>query len=114
MPRVNSRSAPRMIVTNSSWYRSKTLASDFPITKLTRYSTLSLRLRSTVPVWGFVSAERLLRHTAGGSGLRTTILAEQVFILRWLSRRTPGAWASGTTADVFREFGFAGSRLYDL
>src|ERR1700722_10634936 len=112
MPRVNSRSAPRMIVTNSSWYRSKTLASDFPITKLTRYSKLSLRPRNTAPVWGFVSAERVLRHTEAGSGLRPTILAEQVFILRWRSRRTPGAWASGAIADVLREFGFAGSRLY--
>src|SRR5271156_3693166 len=91
MARVNSRSAPRMIATNSFWYRSKTLASDFPPTKLARYSTLSLRPRNTVPVWGFVSAERLLRPTVAGSGLRTTILAEQVFISRWLSPRTPGA-----------------------
>src|SRR5580693_6467201 len=107
MVRVNSRLAPKMIATNSFWYRSKTLASDFPQTKLARYSTLSLRPRNTAPVWGFVSAERLLRPTVAGSGPRPTILAEQVFISRWLSPRTPGAWTPGATADPLTEFGFA-------
>src|SRR5580693_10667118 len=92
MVRVNSRLAPKMIATNSFWYRSKTLASDFPQTKLARYSTLSLRPRNTAPAWGFVSAERLLRPTVAGSGPRTTILAERVFISRWLSPPTPRAW----------------------
>src|SRR5580700_3344067 len=90
MARVNSRLAPRVIVTNGFWYRSKTLESDFPLTKLARYSTPSLRPRNTGPVWGFVSAEPLLRPTVAGSGLRTTLLAERVFISRWLSRQTPG------------------------
>jgi hypothetical protein len=42
-----------------------------------------------------------------GSGLRTTILAEQVFISPWLSPRTPGAWTPGATADLLRNVGFA-------
>jgi hypothetical protein len=33
-----------------------------------------------------------LRPTVAGSGLRTTIRGEQVFISRWLSPRTPEAW----------------------
>jgi hypothetical protein len=40
----------------------------------------SSRSNTATPVWGFASAERLLRPTVAGSGLRTTILAEQVFI----------------------------------
>src|SRR5271163_3281261 len=104
MARVNSRSAPGMIATNGFWYRSKTLESDFPLTRLARYSTLSLRPRNTAPVWGFVSAERLLRPTVAGSGLRRTILAEQVFISRWLSPRTPGAWTPGATPDLIQQF----------
>src|SRR5271154_3719567 len=103
MARANSRWAPRMMATNSFWYRSRILALDYPPTKLARYSTLSLRPRNTAPVWGFVSAERLLRPTVAGSGLRTTILAEQVFISRWLSPRTPQAWTRGATADQFRK-----------
>src|SRR5580658_5781801 len=106
MARVNSRLAPRVRVTNGFWYRSKTLESDFPLTKLARYSTLSLRPRNMAPVWDFVSAEPLLRPTVAGSGLRTTLLAERVFISRWLSRRTPEAWTPGAT-DPLREFGFA-------
>src|ERR1700722_1422495 len=105
MVRVNSRLAPRMIATNSFWYRSKTRASDFPQTKLNRYSTLSLRPRNMAPVWGFVSAERLLRPTAAGSGLPTTILAEPVFISRWLSPQTPDAWTPCATPDLLRELG---------
>src|SRR5271154_6696661 len=105
MARVNSRSAPRMKTTNSFWYQSQTLASGFPPTKLARYSTLSLRPRNTAPVWGFVSARRLLRPTVAGSGLRTTILAEQVFISRWLSPRMPGARTPGATADLLRGCG---------
>src|ERR1700677_2970384 len=107
MARVNSRSVPRMIATNSFWYRSKTLASDFPRTRLGRYSTLFLRPRNTVPVWGFVSAEQLLRPTVAGSGLRITIPAEQVFISRWESPRTPRPWTPGATTDMLREFDFA-------
>src|SRR5580693_8666570 len=92
MARVNSHSAPRMIVTNSFWCRSQTLELAFPRTTPARYSTLSLRPRNTAPAWGFVSAERLLRPTVAGSGPRTTILAERVFISRWLSPPTPRAW----------------------
>src|SRR5271154_6078208 len=77
---------------NSFWCRSRTLASGFPLTRPARYSTLSLRPRNTAPVWGFVSAERLLKLTVAGSGPRTTILAEQVFISRWLSPRIQRSW----------------------
>src|SRR5271154_2595886 len=96
-----------MTATNIFWYRSKTLELDFLRTKRARYSTLSLRPRNTAPAWGCVSAERLLRPTVAGSGLRTTILAEQVFISRWLSPRTARAWMPGATPDLLREFGFA-------
>src|SRR3984957_5318748 len=99
MAPVNSRSVPRMKARNTFWYRSKILASGFRLTKLARYSTLSLRLRNTAPGWGFVSAERLLRPTAAGSGLRTTSLAEQVSISRWLFRRRPAAWTLRSTSD---------------
>jgi|HubBroStandDraft_6_1064221.scaffolds.fasta_scaffold36338_5 hypothetical protein len=44
--------------------------------------------------------DQLLRPTAAGSGLRTTILAEQAFISRQLSLRTPQAWTPGATADL--------------
>src|SRR5271156_566013 len=107
MARVNSRSARRTIATNSFWYRSKTLASDFPLTKLARYSTLFLRPRNMAPVWGFVSAERLLRPTVAASGLRTTTLAEQVFISRWLFPRAPQAATPGATVDLLRRFALA-------
>src|ERR1700733_12818439 len=91
MARVNSPSAPGMIAANSFWYRSQTLALDFPLTRLARYSTLSLPPSNTAPEWGFVSAERLLRPMAAGSGPRTTILAEQISISRWLFLRAMGA-----------------------
>ncbi len=51
-----------------------------PGTKLARYLTLFLPPRNKAPAWDFVSAERSLRPTAAGCGLRTTSLAEQVFI----------------------------------
>src|SRR5271154_1433019 len=92
MARVNSRSAPRMTATNSFWYGSQTLALDFPLTRLVRYSTPSLRPRNTAPVWGFASARRLLRPTVAGSGPRTTILAEQISISRLLFPRALGVW----------------------
>src|ERR1700684_2808054 len=90
MARVNSPSAPRMTAANSFWYGLLTLASGFPLTRLGRYSTLSLPPSNTVPVWGFVSAERLLRPMVAGSGPRTTILAEQISISRWLFPRALG------------------------
>src|ERR1700721_3028518 len=107
MPHVNSRSAPRMMATNSFWYRSKTLASDCPLIKQARYSTLFSRPKNTALVWGFVSAERLLRLTVAGSGLRTTILGEQVFVSRWLSPRMQEAWTARAITELLREFYFA-------
>src|ERR1700733_4890290 len=92
MARVNSPSAPGMIGGNSFWYRAQTLALDFPLTRLARYSTLSLPPSNTAPVWGSVSAERLLRPTVAGSGPLTTILVEQISISRWLFPRAPGVW----------------------
>src|SRR5271163_5364563 len=106
MARVNSRSAPRMIAMNSFWYRLRTLASDFLPTKLARYSTLSLRLRHTAPVWDFVSAKPLLRPTGAGFGPWTTILAEQFSISRCRPPRTPEAWTRGAT-DLLRKFSCA-------
>jgi hypothetical protein len=102
MVRANSRSAPRITVTNSFWCRSKTLASDFRRIKLARYSTLFLQPRNTAPVWDFGSAERSLRPTVAGFGLQTTILAEQVSISRWLSLRTRRAWTSGAARDLLK------------
>src|ERR1700685_4047907 len=90
MARVNSPSAPRMIAASSFWYGSQPLALDFPLTRPARYSTLSLPPSNTAPVWGFVSAERLLRPMVAGSGPRTTILAEQISISRWLFPRALG------------------------
>src|SRR5579863_4225088 len=89
---ANSRLGPEMRAKNSFWYQSKTLVSDFPPTKVTRYSTLSLPQSNTAPVWGFASAERLLRPTVAGYGLPTTILAGQVFISHWLFLQTLEAW----------------------
>src|SRR5580704_450387 len=106
MARVNSRSAPRMIKTNSFWYRLKTLASDFLLTTLARYSTPFLRPRNTAPVWDFVSAKPLLRPTVAGFGPWTTILAEQFSISRCRPPRKTGAWARGAT-DLLRKFSFA-------
>src|ERR1700722_17206597 len=99
MAPVNSRSAPRTTATNSFWYRSKILELGFPLTRLARYSTLSLRPRNTAPGWAFASAEQLFRATVAGSGQRTTILAELVFISPWLSHPTPRAGAPEAIAD---------------
>ena len=89
-------------------------------TKPARYSTLSSRPRNTAPAWGCASAARLSRLTVAGSGLRTTIRAEQVFTLRWLSRQTPRAWAPAKVAtrppSTWRiaQFGIAAKDLHLL
>ena len=75
-----------------------------PPNHVTRYLTLSLPPSNTAPVWGFVSAERLLRPMVAGSGLRTTIPAEQVFISRWLS---PGPQQLGRQKQLLSNSGAA-------
>src|SRR5580658_3592474 len=96
-----------MMATHSFWYRWKTLELAFRLIKRARYSTLSLRPRNTARAWGCASVERLLRRTVAGSGPRTTILAEQVFISRWLSPQTLRAWTPRATANLLAVFRFA-------
>src|SRR5579872_573856 len=89
-----------MMAKNSFWYRLKTPASAFPLTKLARYSMLSLRPRNMAQAWGFVSAERLLRRTVAGCGRRTTSRAEHAFISRSLFLRILEACPRQATDDI--------------
>jgi hypothetical protein len=59
----------------------------------------SSRSNTATPVWGFGSAERLLRPAVAGSGYGQLSSRSTFSFHCWLSPQMPDAWTPGATAD---------------